>query len=565
MNWIGDVDGSCDAEAFSLRKLIVSDLYERTYAVDAASRSPAYDFVKGICIDDLQLDEMFTHWLSRGVDPQSYDARDAVCQWAAENLDVLKKFVPHGFPRSNRFAENELQFYTYVAMGVGGLAALLVCLSWCATLFHRKKDVMLSSQVGFLLMLLCGLLFVSVGAILYAFQPTTTICISRQWFVVLGFSLQLIPLFVKVAYINSMFQTTDRTNELMVGPLRLYGTTGVFFCLNIIFLIVWTLVDPPVKKTEETLMDELNPEGGFYVDIDYVCASESSSWMNATYIYQLAIIFGAMTIALQNRSIVLDFNEGRKLAFVTTSHFLFILLQVLSWIFRDHFSATFVAISMSLLLSTDTIAIVIVYFFTKIRDVNKPAKAQEAEFTGRLSWKSGMDSFTGNRKRRGSDSKRRGSGRSLSSAGSSTRFPRRRSSGRSVSSVSSDHDIHALPMMFPGSSQQKKGDSKLHWAAASCRTLYESDEDTSNKRQRPNGPDLLITPGSNDNEVELVAGLPPLSIEEENSDFNCLDAPPSGQNSYHNSSIKIAKVSESLIAKMGEAFKDDYDYGKNFK
>eukprot|EP00957_Ditylum_brightwellii_P188395 14342215-Ditylum_brightwellii.AAC.1 len=125
-------------------------------------------------------------------------------------------------------------------------------------------------------------------------------------------------------------------------------------------------------------MDKLNPEGGFNVDIDYVCASESSSWITATYIYQLAIIFGAMTIALQNCSILLDFNEGRKLAFVTMSHFLFILLHVLSWIFCDHFSANFVAISMSLLSSTNKIAIVIVYFFTKIRDVNKPAKTQEA-------------------------------------------------------------------------------------------------------------------------------------------------------------------------------------------
>ena len=197
-DWIGDPLGSCDSEAHSLQKLIVSNLYERTYSVEEASRSPGYDAVKSFTVSDLQIEQMFRAWYKRNIDRWNYDPRDAVCNWVAENIDILRSFVPRGYPRSiNSRAYNES--YLYAAIAFAALVALLV-ISACATTYrYRLKTVMVYAQVNFMYLLLLGLFLVCIGSILYAIEPSTGICNARQWFVVVGYSFELVPLIVKVS------------------------------------------------------------------------------------------------------------------------------------------------------------------------------------------------------------------------------------------------------------------------------------------------------------------------------------------------------------------------------
>ena len=55
------------------------------------------------------------------------------------------------------------------------------------------------AQVDFLLMILGGLFFVALAALFYSLEPSKVVCICRQWFVAVGYSLELVPLAVKVA------------------------------------------------------------------------------------------------------------------------------------------------------------------------------------------------------------------------------------------------------------------------------------------------------------------------------------------------------------------------------
>ena len=54
--------GVCDAEAHTIQKLIVSNLYEITHPGSEASRSPAYDTIKAMKFSDLQIESMFRNW-----------------------------------------------------------------------------------------------------------------------------------------------------------------------------------------------------------------------------------------------------------------------------------------------------------------------------------------------------------------------------------------------------------------------------------------------------------------------------------------------------------------------
>lgn len=55
------------------------------------------------------------------------------------------------------------------------------------------------AQVDFLLMILGGLFFVALAALFYSLEPSKVVCVCRQWFVAVGYSLELVPLAVKVA------------------------------------------------------------------------------------------------------------------------------------------------------------------------------------------------------------------------------------------------------------------------------------------------------------------------------------------------------------------------------
>ena len=56
------------------------------------------------------------------------------------------------------------------------------------------------SQWEFLILLLMGLLLVSEGSILLAIPPTNASCVAVQWLVGIGYTLELVPLIVKVRH-----------------------------------------------------------------------------------------------------------------------------------------------------------------------------------------------------------------------------------------------------------------------------------------------------------------------------------------------------------------------------
>lgn len=174
----------------------MSNLYEISHPDDKTMQSPAYDAIKGVKLSDLTLEYLFRQWYRRNVD-SSYDARDAVCAWAAENLSTLKRYVPQSFPRS---IEVE-QFYSaasYAATAVAGLALASVGAMFAYTWKNQNKPVFRYAQPNFLFVLLVGSTFICIDAILYSIEPSKGSCISRPWFFVLGNTLQVVPLIIKV-------------------------------------------------------------------------------------------------------------------------------------------------------------------------------------------------------------------------------------------------------------------------------------------------------------------------------------------------------------------------------
>ena len=370
---IGQEEGSCDAEAHSYQKLIVSNMYKQYYyeGIDITTRSPAYDTIKNIQIKDLWLEQMFREWYERDVDRWNYDPRSAVCEWVGENIDALQRFIPESYPRSIHVEQYDRPIL-FVAAIIAGICVLVVATTSTLTYKYRKRKVMLYAQPTFLIYVLSGLLFVCISAILFSTTPSEGTCMAREWFLVLGYSFELVPLIVKVAAINTLFQNAIKFKRVKIEAKKLHMTVGIIISLVALYLLIWTIIDPSTRQTNRELTDELNEDGGQVIEVNFSCSSESSVWLVIVYIYQFLLLMAATVLAFQSRKVRQEFNESIRLGFVVYSQFLFLVIRTIIWSFGSFLTTNIANAIASYLLSADVIVTVCVYFVPKLLDAMKP-------------------------------------------------------------------------------------------------------------------------------------------------------------------------------------------------
>ena len=187
----GVPEGACDQEAHALQKVFARSLQERTYDVPRASRSPGYDLLQNLKINDLEVNNMIRRWQSMGVDQYGNDAREAVCGWVVENLDALLDSVPEGYPR---ILSNQSSFdvgYLRFAQVVAAVTSLFVVLVAAVTFRYRKTKVFVFAQVYLCWLIFIGYFLVSLGSVITSLEPHNVSCTMRVWFVLLGYTIAL--------------------------------------------------------------------------------------------------------------------------------------------------------------------------------------------------------------------------------------------------------------------------------------------------------------------------------------------------------------------------------------
>ena len=364
----GTAAGACDENPQLLQKLVASSLYDATYAnsIPEAKISPAYEAVKAFKITELQLGSISMDWNNRRVDTYGFDPRLATCKWVRDNFETLEDFIPRTYPRVAE-EENILDSAIfYVAVAFGAAAITLTIITAFLTFRRRNGYVMRFSQVEFLYLLLCGLLLVSVGSILLATPPTNGSCIAITWFVGLGYTLELVPLIVKVGAMNKLMSAAKKMKRIVLRSSQLYGSVALMVVFYIIFLILWTAMDTPHREGEFTLTDDTTENGEYIVTVSYFCSSNSDIWRYLAVVWHCMLLVCATVLAFQTRNLQAGFSETHVLALMVYSHFVFVLLRVFSYLLESSLSESLIANVRSLIYSTDAIFAICVYFVPKL-------------------------------------------------------------------------------------------------------------------------------------------------------------------------------------------------------
>ena len=214
----------------------------------------------------------------------------------------------------------------------------------------------------------------------YPTDPSLKSCVAKQWLILLGYTLELTPVIVKVSFINSEMQNGRKSYvekdylRLLGAQLsrkRLFKIVGGVICFVAIYLFLWTWLDPPSLKKELVLTEFKTESGSAYINVLGKCGSSSPYWFTVALCWQGILRIGGTVLAFQSRNMLQNFNESLQLATMMYSHCVLLLLFIIVRLFSGTLSEEVLATATSFILSLDIMITLGVYFVPKIHDARK--------------------------------------------------------------------------------------------------------------------------------------------------------------------------------------------------
>ncbi|KAL3915961.1 MAG: hypothetical protein SGILL_005398 [Bacillariaceae sp.] len=360
----GDPQGACDQEFHALQKAVSTGFQQQAAAESLETKSPGYDFIKQLRVTDLELNGMLRNWVNKKVDPYGHDAREAVCEWVVENYDSLLGFIPPGYPKQIETTESHDAPYMTGAFAVGLVTCLAVMLVAAACYKYRNRRVLVYAQTHIMALIMVGFLFIAVGSILLTVEPTSGVCMAQVWMVNVGYSTNLIPLLVKIAAINKVVASAKKLRRVKITKQKLFGIMAGLLTLVIIYLIVWSAVDPVGVVQERTVTNTTST----VVEECITCSSKYSFWGYLALAWQAILLLMAAVLAFQSRNAIPEFNESNSLGTMIYSRCLFVALRGILVLFqkRGILDPGVSAAVMSYILSLDTVTAMGIYVAPKI-------------------------------------------------------------------------------------------------------------------------------------------------------------------------------------------------------
>ena len=364
---LGPPEAACDNQPDLLDKAIAGSLYSLTYKnsfgrKNVASTSPGYEVFKLFAIDNFQLSDLFDYWENNA------SPREAVCQWIADNMEYMQHSIPPSYPRAHQKKDEKDNVLLYASIGLGSLATALVALTASVIWRKREQRAVVVAQIEFLALVLSGAGILAVGSILAGAPPSDNSCVASWWLILFGYTLELIPLIVKMTAIHRVVSAANRLRRIVLKRSSLLGAVGAVCGLVVVYLAIWTIIDPPSRTEELLLSDSRNSEGYVIVEASYYCRSGSMAWPYIATGWIVILLIWASLIAFQARNLDKNFNESRTLAFMIYSHFVFITFVVITYGLSGEVNEITLRRMRSLILSVDTISALCIYFVPILTD-----------------------------------------------------------------------------------------------------------------------------------------------------------------------------------------------------
>eukprot|EP00536_Pseudo-nitzschia_multiseries_P017626 jgi/Psemu1/293132/fgenesh1_pg.1686_\ len=338
---IGSELGKCGYYATSLQTIYAEALKEHTYNQTDPLRSPAFEALGNLQVTLRDIEGILDSWIEdRDADYFGNDLRNSVCQWVAMKVTEdseaknWKRFMPRGYPRKLMDtgvagATQGSSFYACLVLAIP-VMVLICVISFVIITKHKTSNAIKHAQPHFLSQYLVGNFLLSICAILLCAVPSSKICMAIEWLSLLGITLALLPVLIKVAAINHIIDQAKKLKRVKTTKEHLFLVIGIVTLVQIVYLTIWTFLNPFEIQKSSTLKDVESDEGHYeIVKTHLVCSTESNVWKYVVYAWELGLTFAAAILAFQSRYVRDDFNESRELGNMAFVHFLFCVLRLI--------------------------------------------------------------------------------------------------------------------------------------------------------------------------------------------------------------------------------------------
>lgn len=165
---------------------------------------------------------------------------------------------------------------------------------------------------------------------------------------------------------NRLMSAAKKMKRIVLTQRHLFGTVAMFMFVMTIFLVLWSSLDTPQRRGEFTLTDDVTDDGETIVEVGYYCSSDSDIWRYIAVLWHCILLMCATVLAFQTRNLQQGFSESSVLAIIIYSHFVFVMLRVITFLLGGTLLESQVAGFRSIIYSTDAIVTMCVYFVPKL-------------------------------------------------------------------------------------------------------------------------------------------------------------------------------------------------------
>ena len=357
---VGSAEGVCGEPTKGLHTFL-ANVFQSADATSVAQaiQSPSQAALANYQLSELQVGEIFALF-SKVMDP-----RRAICDWLGDNMEYLESVIPATFPRT--VEEREDNGPLVIASTALGVLALAIVILACYMLYRQRTKLIIQlAQIDFLVLLLMGALLVALGAVVMGAPSSNTSCVFEIWLINIGYTLELTPLITKVAGVNHIMKMGRNMRRAKINRTFLLRLSSFITFLVIVYLILWTVLDPPQVYPDYELTEKMNDDGETIVWVLNVCASESQLWKYFTAGWHAMLLLCSTILAIQMRKIsVQGFSESPTLGLLVYSHFMFVILRIITFGLSPQVSEFTLSRCRSIIFSVDTIATIVIYFLPK--------------------------------------------------------------------------------------------------------------------------------------------------------------------------------------------------------
>lgn len=172
---------------------------------------------------------------------------------------------------------------------------------------------------------------------------------------------------MKVASINRVSAAPEQRSRfaLLQLPDVLTKVLAVTVFVGLLFSL-WSVFDPHRTTAEYTLSSLVNEDGATVVVVRYYCSSYSDVLDYTNVSWCALLLLMATMPALKSRKFMQNSDEMHSDAIIIYSHFVFLLLRLLSYCLTSLLSQSALTRCQSLIYSGDSIATQTIYFLPKV-------------------------------------------------------------------------------------------------------------------------------------------------------------------------------------------------------